>query len=171
MSRKNKVVADETPRGQRIIFTGPDGIGDYRPRSYDFPHHIGVGNPSPESTGDLGYLSRAAPGAPPLLPKQSYVGGIGWAWQYSQLLNSGALLSDMQIKKSELRTALEDSVTHRFQNPEQAVPQAPDKQSASQSRTHINDTDSTDKRKHSAGNSVMDASQHVSTGFQRDGES
>ncbi|XP_070769049.1 protein SPMIP2 [Enoplosus armatus] len=109
--------SDAAPQhGQRMIFTGPDGIGDYRPRSNYFPRYIGVGASSPEATGDLSYLCRAAPHAPPPMPKQSYVGEVGWGWQYNQLLNSGTLHSNMQIKKTELRTVLEDRVTHRFQN-------------------------------------------------------
>lgn len=77
---------------------GPDGIGDYRPRSNYFPRYIGVGTSSPEATGDLSYLCRAAPNAPPPMPRQSYVGEVGWGQQYNQLLNSGTLLSNMQIK-------------------------------------------------------------------------
>ncbi|XP_019959374.2 protein SPMIP2 [Paralichthys olivaceus] len=102
--------------GRRMIFTGPDGIGDYRPRSNYFPWYIGEGASSPEATGDLGYLSRAAPHAPSPRPRQSYVGEVGWGWQYNQLLNSGTLLSNMQIKKTDIRTSSEDRVTHRFQN-------------------------------------------------------
>ncbi|XP_026186606.1 uncharacterized protein C4orf45 [Mastacembelus armatus] len=114
---QNSEAAAEWPQyGQRIIFTGPDGTGDYRPRSNYFPRYIGVGTSSPEATGDLSYLCRAAPHAPPPMPKQSHVGEVGWGWQYNQLLNRGTLLSNMQIKKTELRTALEDRVTHRFQN-------------------------------------------------------
>ncbi|XP_042274531.1 protein SPMIP2 [Thunnus thynnus] len=114
---QNSEAAAEGPHhGQRMIFTGPDGIGDYRPRSNYFPQYIGVGASSPEATGDLSFLCRAAPNAPPPIPRQSFVGEVGWGWQYNQLLNSGTLLSNMQIKKTELRTALEDRVTHRFQD-------------------------------------------------------
>eukprot|EP00064_Thunnus_orientalis_P016473 superscaffoldBa00003278_g16539 len=99
-----------------VCHHGPDGIGDYRPRSNYFPQYIGVGASSPEATGDLSFLCRAAPNAPPPIPRQSFVGEVGWGWQYNQLLNSGTLLSNMQIKKTELRTVLEDRVTHRFQD-------------------------------------------------------
>uniref|UniRef100_A0A8C7ZVK2 Uncharacterized protein n=1 Tax=Oryzias sinensis TaxID=183150 RepID=A0A8C7ZVK2_9TELE len=88
----------EGQRGQRMIFTGPDGIGDYRPKLTDFPHHIGVGPVSHEATGDLGYLWRAAPHAPPTTARHSYVGEVGWGWQYNQQLNQSTLLSSMQIK-------------------------------------------------------------------------
>uniref|UniRef100_A0A3Q3VUI8 Uncharacterized protein n=1 Tax=Mola mola TaxID=94237 RepID=A0A3Q3VUI8_MOLML len=114
----SSVQKSEERRGQRMIFTGPDGVGDYRPRSNYFPQSVGVGASSPEATGDLGYLWRAAPNASYPAPRRSYVGEVGWGWQYNQLLNGGTLLSNMQIKKTELRTALEDRVTQRFQNPQ-----------------------------------------------------
>ncbi|XP_038554527.1 uncharacterized protein C4orf45 [Micropterus salmoides] len=114
--QRSEAAEGKPQHGQRMIFTGPDGIGDYRPRSNYFPRYIGVGASSPEATGDLSYLCRAAPHAPPPMPKQSYVGEVGWGWQYNQLLNSGTLHSNMQIKKTELRTALEDRVTQRFQS-------------------------------------------------------
>ncbi|XP_008291558.1 uncharacterized protein C4orf45 [Stegastes partitus] len=113
--QNNETPAGGPQRGQRTIFTGPDGIGDYRPRSNYFSTYIGVGDASPEATGDLSYLCRAASLAHPPMPRQSYVGEVGWGWQHNQLLNSGTLLSNMQIKKTELRAALEDRVTQRFQ--------------------------------------------------------
>ncbi|XP_020773277.2 uncharacterized protein C4orf45 homolog [Boleophthalmus pectinirostris] len=103
--------------GQRIIFTGPDGIGDYRQRLCDFPRYIGEGGGSSESTGDLGYLWRAAPHTPPHRSRDSYVGGVGWGWYYNQRLNQEALLSNMQIKKTDIRAAVEDTVAQRFQPP------------------------------------------------------
>lgn len=57
-----------------------------------------MGASSPEATGDLSYFCRAAPLAPPPMPKHSHVGEVGWGWQYNQLLNSGTLRSNMQIK-------------------------------------------------------------------------
>ena len=82
-----------------VLLQGPDGIGDYRPRSNYFPRYIGVGaSSSPEATGDLSYLWRAAAQARPPLPRQSCVGEVGWCWQYNQLLNSRTLHSNMQIK-------------------------------------------------------------------------
>ncbi|MED6245176.1 hypothetical protein ATANTOWER_032590 [Ataeniobius toweri] len=113
---QNSNEASEEPQyGQRIIFTGPDGIGDYRPRSKYIPLYIGVGTTSREATSDLRYLFRAAPQAPPPVPRQSCVGEVGWGWQYNQLLNGDRLLSNMQIKKTEIRQTLEDRVTQTFQ--------------------------------------------------------
>ncbi|XP_077433888.1 protein SPMIP2 [Vanacampus margaritifer] len=99
--------------GQRIIFTGPDGIGDYRPRFNRSPY-VGVGPLSPEATSDLSYLWRAAPHAPPPLPKQAYVGEVGWGWQCSAMLNDSTLHSGMQIRKSIVRMEVEDRASHKF---------------------------------------------------------
>ncbi|KAK1804334.1 hypothetical protein P4O66_020355, partial [Electrophorus voltai] len=121
-----------TPRasGRRILFTGPDGIGDYRARRSDFPRNIGIGPLSPEATGDLNYLYRAAPHTPPPLPKHGYTGGVGWGVGYGFALNSGNLLSNRQIKLAEFRSALEDRITHRYQYPWQAPPSFLDRQQA-----------------------------------------
>ncbi|XP_068451441.1 protein SPMIP2 isoform X2 [Clinocottus analis] len=131
---------------------GPDGIGDYKPRSNDFLRYVGTGASSPEATGDLGYLCQAAADAPPPRPKQGYVGAVGWGWQHNQLLNSGALLSNMQIKKTDLRTALEDRMTHRFQSDH----------TSPHSGTHTAS---------SRGKNMTDDSQQVNTKFHRDSQS
>uniref|UniRef100_A0A3B4H509 Uncharacterized protein n=2 Tax=Haplochromini TaxID=319058 RepID=A0A3B4H509_9CICH len=104
--QNSETTAGQPQYGQRMIFTGPDGIGDYRPRSNYFTRYIGVGATSPEATGDLSYLCRAPPDALPPIPRQSYVGEVGWGWQYNQLLNSGTLLSNMQIKKTDIRASM-----------------------------------------------------------------
>ncbi|XP_062856065.1 protein SPMIP2 [Trichomycterus rosablanca] len=115
-------------RGQRIIFTGPDGIGDYRPRLGDFHHSVGIGALSPEATKDLNYLFRAAPCAPPLLSKNFYVGGVGWGIHHGYTLNANSLLSNKQIKLSEIRSALEDLITHSYPNQCQPSPDILDRQ-------------------------------------------
>ncbi|KAK2848842.1 hypothetical protein Q5P01_008676 [Channa striata] len=114
MMQKKAEAVEGAQYGQRIIFTGPNGIGDYRPRSNYFTQYIGVGALSPDATGDLSYLFRAPPFAPPPMPRHSFVGEVGWGWQYNQLLNSETLHSNMQIKKTEFRTALEERMTHGF---------------------------------------------------------
>ncbi|KAF7228622.1 hypothetical protein G4P62_000587 [Nothobranchius furzeri] len=114
--QNTKTAQERSQYGQRMIFTGPDGVGDYRPRSNYFPLYIGVGAASPGATKDLNYLWRAAPHSHPLRARQSYVGEVGWGWQYNQQLNNDALLSNMQIKKTEARVALEDQVTQKFQD-------------------------------------------------------
>ncbi|KAK0141523.1 hypothetical protein N1851_021328 [Merluccius polli] len=117
----------------RILFTGPDGVGDYRSRRPDScPCYVGSGTPSQEASGGLAYLTRAPP-SPPWVPGVSgvpgvlgvpgvpgvsgvpgvpgprrsrpppRVGAVGWGWRYNQLLNSTTLLSNMQIKVSAVR--------------------------------------------------------------------
>ncbi|XP_010898295.2 uncharacterized protein C4orf45 [Esox lucius] len=115
--------------GSRILFTGPDGIGDYRARLIDFPRYIGIGPLSPEGTSDLSYLCRPALCNLPPMPKHCFTGEVGWGLQYHQHLNRQTLHSNMQIKKAEFRSALEDRVTQRYQNPWHAPPHFPDKQS------------------------------------------
>ncbi|KAG7328894.1 hypothetical protein KOW79_007068 [Hemibagrus wyckioides] len=95
--------------GQRILFTGPDGIGNYRVRLCDFPHSIGA--LSSEATGDLNYLFRPAPRAPAWLSKHCYVGGVGWGIEHGLRLNTRSLLSNTQIKRSEFRSAMEDRIS------------------------------------------------------------
>ncbi|XP_035283324.1 uncharacterized protein C4orf45 homolog [Anguilla anguilla] len=108
--------------GQRILFTGPDGIGDYRPRTSDLPRYIGERPMAQGETGDLGYLWRPAPGAPPPKPKHCYVGAVGWGLPYSWALNERAMQSNMQIKLGEFRTALEERMIYSYHNPWQPPP-------------------------------------------------
>uniref|UniRef100_A0AAY4DMM9 Uncharacterized protein n=1 Tax=Denticeps clupeoides TaxID=299321 RepID=A0AAY4DMM9_9TELE len=85
--------------GQRMLFTGPDAVCDYRTKRSDFPPFVGLGSLSPEATGDLSYLWRPAQHAPPLKPKEQSVGGVGWGVEYGNYLNRGTLLSGKQIKQ------------------------------------------------------------------------
>ncbi|XP_056113214.1 uncharacterized protein C4orf45 [Rhinichthys klamathensis goyatoka] len=86
-----KRVQQDTPShagsGQRILFTGPDGIGDFRPKLDYFPRSIGIGPLSPDATSDLNYLFRPAAHATPPLPKHRCTGEVGWGLQYCTALN------------------------------------------------------------------------------------
>ncbi|MEE6461122.1 hypothetical protein FKM82_001200 [Ascaphus truei] len=106
-----------TGTGQRMLYTGPDYVGDYRTKLPDFTGYIGDVMPSPEITSEAKYLCRAAPGTPPPLHKESHVGGIGWGVSEFSFLNRNLLLSDNQIKRGDFHTACEDMVSHRYQNP------------------------------------------------------
>ncbi|XP_064418059.1 protein SPMIP2 isoform X2 [Latimeria chalumnae] len=103
--------------GQRMLFTGPDGIGDYRTNYVDFKQYIGEKKSSSEITGDLEYLYRAAPETLTPLPKFCYVGEIGWGVVEYSMLNRLTLSSGFQIKSGEFRQRCEDTVTHKYQNP------------------------------------------------------
>ncbi|KAM3938075.1 protein SPMIP2 [Leptodactylus fuscus] len=114
--------------GKRMLYTGPDYKRDYRTRLPDYTTYIGEGVPSPEGTGDVNYLYRAAPSTPAPLPKDSYVGGIGWGVSEFSFLNRSQLCSNHQIKIGEFRRDCEDKITHRFQNPWHPLPRVLDSQ-------------------------------------------
>ncbi|XP_053556811.1 uncharacterized protein C4orf45 homolog [Bombina bombina] len=103
--------------GKRMLYTGPDYVRDYRTKLPDFTMYIGETMPSPESTSDVKYLCRAAPGTPHPLYKNLYVGGIGWGVSQFSFLNRRQLLSNHQIKLGEFRKSCEDKRTHIYQSP------------------------------------------------------
>ncbi|XP_068125609.1 protein SPMIP2 [Hyperolius riggenbachi] len=113
--------------GKRMLYTGPDYVKDYRPKLYDCTRYVGETMPSQESTSDVNYLYRAAPGTPSPLPKHCYVGGIGWGVTEFHLLNRSQLSSNCQIKMGEFRRACEDKVTHQYQGPWHPVPEILDR--------------------------------------------
>ncbi|KAJ8383220.1 hypothetical protein SKAU_G00039980 [Synaphobranchus kaupii] len=106
---------------------GPDGIGDYRPRTVDVSQYIGEGPMAPGETSDLRYLWRPAPGTPAPKSKQCYVGAVGWGLQYSGALNKRTIHNNTQIKLGEFRTALEERVIFSYHNPWQPPPSIIDK--------------------------------------------
>ncbi|XP_071985844.1 protein SPMIP2 [Engystomops pustulosus] len=108
--------------GKRMLYTGPDYRRDYRPKLPDFTRYIGEGMSSAESSGDVEYLCRSAPSTPAPLPKDSYVGGIGWGVAEFGFLNRSQLCSNHQIKIGEFRRDCEDKITHKYQNPWQPQP-------------------------------------------------
>uniref|UniRef100_A0A8C5LV09 Sperm microtubule inner protein 2 n=1 Tax=Leptobrachium leishanense TaxID=445787 RepID=A0A8C5LV09_9ANUR len=114
--------------GQRMIFTGPDNIGDYRPKHADFTRYVGEFIPLEEGTSDADYLYRAAPNTPHPRPKEMYVGGIGWGVSAFSYLNRRELISDFQIKLCGFRQACEDTISHRYQTPWNPPPYILDKQ-------------------------------------------
>ncbi|XP_052470340.1 uncharacterized protein C4orf45 [Carassius gibelio] len=91
----------QSSSGQRILFTGPDGIGDFLPRLDSFPHSIGVGPLSPDATSDLSYLFRPPPHTSPPLPRHCFVGDVGWGLQYSTTLNRRSA-NNMRQNQSQL---------------------------------------------------------------------
>ncbi|XP_052006287.1 uncharacterized protein C4orf45 [Xyrauchen texanus] len=102
----------QSASGQRILFTGPNGIGDFRPRLDYFPRSTGIGPLSPDATSDLNYLFRSAPSATPPLPKHCYTGGVGWGLQYSNTLNRRTLISSIHNEIDQFHSAGDDGVTH-----------------------------------------------------------
>ncbi|XP_038611190.1 uncharacterized protein C4orf45 homolog [Tachyglossus aculeatus] len=114
--------------GTRMIFTGPDGIKDYRPKIPDFTRFIGDKPPALGATSELKYLWRPAP-MKCFTPahRSSYVGEIGWAVNQFGLPQMN-LQSGNNIKLGEFRNASELRATHRYQNPWQPKPEILDQQ-------------------------------------------
>ncbi|XP_019644578.1 PREDICTED: uncharacterized protein LOC109485417 [Branchiostoma belcheri] len=99
----------------RVLFTGVDGMSDYRVNVPDEVRHTGIGTMSPEGTSEVLYLWRAARGTPFPLGKHQRVGEIGWA--IPELGDKRALTTNAHFKLGEFREACENSYTHRYQNP------------------------------------------------------
>ncbi|XP_063192352.1 protein SPMIP2 [Chroicocephalus ridibundus] len=108
----------------RVIFSGPDGIRDYRTRKSDHTHYIGVTSPAIEGTSDVNYLWRPAPcpSYVSLLRRTHYPGEIGWGVMELSHFTWKHLQSGAQIKRGPIRQAAEDKATHRYQNPWQPAP-------------------------------------------------
>ncbi|CAN2388743.1 Domain of unknown function (DUF4562) [Pristimantis euphronides] len=114
--------------GKRMVYTGPDYKRDYRPKLPDYTRYIGESKPSAEGTSDVDYVCRAAPNTPAPLPKDCYVGGIGWGVSEFSFLNRNQQCSNCQIKMGEFRRDCEDKVTHRYQSPWFPLPDILDSQ-------------------------------------------
>ncbi|XP_007671238.1 uncharacterized protein C4orf45 homolog [Ornithorhynchus anatinus] len=121
--------------GTQMIFTGPDGIKDYRPKIHDFTRFIGEKPPALDVTSELRYLWRPAPrNCFTPAHRSNYVGEIGWA--ANQLgFHQMNLQSGKNIKLGEFRNASEKRATHRYQNPWQPKPEILDQQGAGSRRS------------------------------------
>ena len=93
-----------------VLYTGPDGIGDFKSEVKD-QFHIGVGTASTESTLGAGYICRGYNGQPFPINRGKAVGEVGW--ETSKISEK----SGNRIKLQEFRQAAEDRYTHRYQNP------------------------------------------------------
>ena len=78
--------------GQRILFTGPDGMKDQKMIVAEEYRYIETGTMSKEGTSELDYLYRQAP-CPEgqsyfaMRRKQQHIGSIGWRHQDAGFLN------------------------------------------------------------------------------------
>ena len=109
--------------GQRILFTGPDGMKDQEMNISEEHRYIGIGTMSKEGTSELNFLYRQGPN-----PKgQSYfamkrkhqtIASVGWGHQDAAFLNK-KLTDEKQnhLQRGEFRQAAEDRYTHLYQSP------------------------------------------------------
>ena len=97
-----------------VLYTGPDGIGDFQVVVKD-QFHIGVGTASTETTLGADYICRGFPGQPFPINRGKAVGEVGWeASKIPKEKHSDAV---NRMKLLEFRQAAEDRYTHRYQNP------------------------------------------------------
>ncbi|CAB3992795.1 Hypothetical predicted protein [Paramuricea clavata] len=99
-----------------VLFTGPDAIQDHKTKILN-ARATGIGTLSPEGTGDLDYVLRAARGCPHPRPKSVKVGEIGWDVASVRKDHVKLWKSGHQIKLGEFRLACELRHTHLYQNP------------------------------------------------------
>ena len=117
---------DPTPsvnHGQRILYTGPDGIIDQTMHIEPEHRYIGIGTMSAEGTSELNYLYRPGPEenlatSTSFQRKHETIGGIGWGHQDAAFLNR-KLSDDKNHKciRGVFRQAAEDRFTHLYQSP------------------------------------------------------
>uniref|UniRef100_A0A6P5J370 Uncharacterized protein C4orf45 homolog n=1 Tax=Phascolarctos cinereus TaxID=38626 RepID=A0A6P5J370_PHACI len=90
--------------GRRMIFTGPDGIKDHKPKFPANTKYIGEKRPILEATSELDYLWRPAPNRSfTARQKHFYVGEIGWGIPELSFINQSRLETDVNIKRGEFR--------------------------------------------------------------------
>lgn len=63
---------------ESVLFTGPDGIRDYKAKVDAEHRYVGEGTMSPEGTSEADYLWRAPSSTPHPKSKSISVGEIGW---------------------------------------------------------------------------------------------
>eukprot|EP00116_Pleurobrachia_bachei_P014517 sb/3474779/ len=114
----------------RVIFTGPNGMSDYRAQVVSDYEYIGEAANNKSSTTSTKFLSREAEGAEYPPARKQYVGRnvypiislqvgeIGWMVGdgFMNMVNDGVVKSGHQIQRKWARQALEDRTTQKMQN-------------------------------------------------------
>merc|ERR1712048_475986 len=117
---------DPTPskeHGQRILFTGPDGMYDQEMEISNEHRYIGIGTMSKEGTSELDFLYRQGPNPEgqsyfAMKRKHQTIASIGWGYEDAAFLNK-KLTDETQnnLQRGEFRQAAEDRYTHLYQSP------------------------------------------------------
>ncbi|XP_036620879.1 uncharacterized protein C4orf45 homolog [Trichosurus vulpecula] len=108
---------------------GPDGVRVCKPKLPANTKYIGEKRPILGATSELDYLWRPAPNRSFTARQKHFcVGEIGWGIPELSFINQSRLETNMNFKKGEFRRLLEDTITHRYQNPWQPKPQILDLQ-------------------------------------------
>ncbi|XP_059138869.1 uncharacterized protein C4orf45 homolog isoform X2 [Physella acuta] len=94
------------------LFTGPEGVRDYRAHRVDDPRAVGIGETSPLQSLDSGYVLRPAPGATLETPRSTRPGEIGWGIPW--LVDWQPPKTGQQIVMGDCRQLAEDRATHDY---------------------------------------------------------
>ncbi|XP_045177059.2 uncharacterized protein LOC123537414 [Mercenaria mercenaria] len=70
-----------TPYAGPVVWTGPDGDRDFRPRLFKDWQLLGIGDVSSEKTLSATYISRAPQDQPFGKPRNEMIGEIGWFYK------------------------------------------------------------------------------------------
>ncbi|XP_060103302.1 protein SPMIP2 [Heteronotia binoei] len=104
--------------GKRIIFTGPDGTGDYRSWLPAHTIYVGAKSSPKEGTSEAMYLWRPAPDNPPAwLKRQCTVGEIGWRVVEFGYLNRRRIPISKPIMTEIFPSPEEFEMIQRYTNP------------------------------------------------------
>ncbi|KAL4224600.1 hypothetical protein ACF0H5_015299 [Mactra antiquata] len=69
------------PYAGSLLWTGPDGNRDYRPKLFNDWQVLGIGDNSPEKTLSSTYISRAPADQPFGRSRSEMIGEIGWFYK------------------------------------------------------------------------------------------
>ncbi|XP_034967954.2 protein SPMIP2 [Zootoca vivipara] len=123
---KTRALTSSTPlySGNRMIFTGPDGLRNHRSRLPETTLYIGAATAPEEGTSEAGYLWRPAPrNPPPWYHRSCYVGEIGWGVGE---FHSLAQKNSQQLMHERFPPAEEFEIIARYRNPSLSMYPAPD---------------------------------------------
>ncbi|XP_053258955.1 uncharacterized protein C4orf45 homolog isoform X1 [Podarcis raffonei] len=126
---KKRALTSSTPSegsGNRMIFTGPDGLRNHRSRLPETTLYIGGATAPVEGTSEAAYLWRPAPrNPPPWYHRCCYVGEIGWGVGE---FHSLAQKNGQQLMHERFPPAEEFEIVARYRNPSLRMYPAPDPQ-------------------------------------------
>ncbi|XP_077156111.1 LOW QUALITY PROTEIN: protein SPMIP2 [Paroedura picta] len=116
LSSRAPPVAEDT--GKRIIYTGPDGTGDYRSWLPAHTTYVGATSSPKEGTSEAKYLWRPASHNPPAwLKRHCVVGEIGWGVVDFGYLNRRSIPSSKPIMAEIFPPAEEFEMIQRYTDP------------------------------------------------------
>ena len=109
--------------GQRILFTGPDGMKDQEMSIAEEYRYIEIGTMSKEGTSELDYLYRQGPNPKgqsyfAMKRKHQQIASVGWRHEDADFLNKKmSNEGNNHMHRGEFRQEAENRNTHLYQSP------------------------------------------------------